>query len=80
MIIYLEIKFNNRIQVDGKISWGLGGGFISLHSSFRHTLSFYPGYEIKDILDSPPATIHFLKRGQLLDKDFFAGGEEQSDR
>ena len=25
---YLEIKFNNRIQVDDKIAWGLGGGLF----------------------------------------------------
>ena len=31
---YLEIKFNDRNQVDDKIVWGLGGGFLPLHSSF----------------------------------------------
>ena len=31
---YLEIKFNNRKQVDDKIAWGLGGGFLSFPSSF----------------------------------------------
>ena len=30
----LEIKCNNRNQVDDKIMWGLGGGFLSLHSSY----------------------------------------------
>ena len=28
---YLEIKFNNRNQVNDKIALGLGGGFLSLH-------------------------------------------------
>ena len=27
---YLEIKLNDRNQVDDKIAWGLGGGFLSL--------------------------------------------------
>ena len=29
----LEIKFNNRNQVDDKIAWGIGGGFLSIHSA-----------------------------------------------
>ena len=28
---YLEIEFNNRNQVDDKIAWGLGGGFLYLN-------------------------------------------------
>ena len=31
---YLEIKVNNRNKVDGKIAYGLGGVFLSQHSSF----------------------------------------------
>ena len=32
---YLEMKFNNRkYKEDVKIALGLGGGFLSLHSSF----------------------------------------------
>ena len=31
---YLEIKFNNRNQVDDKIALGLRGGFLSLDSSY----------------------------------------------
>ena len=31
---YLEIYYNDRSQVDDKIGWGLGGGFLSIHLSF----------------------------------------------
>ena len=31
---FLEIPFNDRNQVYHKIAWGLGGGFLSIHSSF----------------------------------------------
>ena len=31
---YLDIKFNNKNQVDDKIAWGLGGGFLFLDSSY----------------------------------------------
>ena len=31
---YLEIKLYDRHQVDNKIAWGLGRGFLYLHSSF----------------------------------------------
>ena len=31
---YLDIKFNNRNQVDDKSAWELDGGFLSFLSSF----------------------------------------------
>ena len=31
---HLDIKFYDRNQVDDKISWGLDGGFLSIHESF----------------------------------------------
>ena len=30
---YLEMKFNDRNLADGKIMWGLGEGFLSIHLS-----------------------------------------------
>ena len=30
---YLEIKFDEKSQVDEKIAWGLGGGYLSFHAS-----------------------------------------------
>ena len=30
----LEILFQDKNQVDDKIEWGLGEGFLSFHSSF----------------------------------------------
>ena len=31
---HLEIKCYERNQVDDKIEWGLGGGFLSIHLNF----------------------------------------------
>jgi hypothetical protein len=39
---HLEFKFYDRNQVDDKIALGLGGGILSIHSSFFIMLILYP--------------------------------------
>ena len=40
----LEVKSNNKNQVDDEIVRGLGEGFLSLNSSLSaNTIFFYPG-------------------------------------
>ena len=66
---YLEIKFDNRNQVDDKIVWELGGGILSFHS-WWYFIPFFPG--CPDILSLYPFTLDMINIDRQLIQSFLS--------